>query len=185
MKTNILILAIMIISSVISGQGVSIGDKAPLIRAKADDGSTWDMRNVIGKDYIVLYFFPGALTSGCTKQACAYRDHKEDLQSVNAIVVGVSGDSRENMKIFKMTENLNFPLLSDEKGDIARLYGVPVGEGGSVKRTVEGKEYELSRDISIKRWTFIIDKEGKVIYKNESVNPEKDTQEVIDFLSNR
>jgi peroxiredoxin Q/BCP len=185
MKTNILILAIMIISSVISGQGVSIGDKAPLIRAKADDGSTWDMRNVIGKDNIVLYFFPGALTSGCTKQACAYRDHKEDLQSVNAIVVGVSGDSRENMKIFKMTENLNFPLLSDEKGDIARLYGVPVGEGGSVKRTVEGKEYELSRDISIKRWTFIIDKEGKVIYKNESVNPEKDTQEVIDFLSNR
>jgi peroxiredoxin Q/BCP len=185
MKTNILILAIMIVSSVISGQGVSIGDKAPLIRAKADDGSTWDMKDVIGKDNIVLYFFPGALTTGCTKQACAYRDHKEDLQSVNAIVVGVSGDSPENMKIFKMTENLNFPLLSDEKGDIARLYGVPVGEGGSVKRTVEGKEYELSRDISIKRWTFIIDKEGKIIYKNESVNPEKDTQEVIDFLSNR
>lgn len=175
----------MIVSSVISGQGVSIGDKAPLIRAKADDGSTWDMKDVIGKDNIVLYFFPGALTTGCTKQACAYRDHKEDLQSVNAIVVGVSGDSPENMKIFKMTENLNFPLLSDEKGDIARLYGVPVGEGGSVKRTVEGKEYELSRDISIKRWTFIIDKEGKIIYKNESVNPEKDTQEVIDFLSNR
>lgn len=172
----------MITSSVISGQGVSIGDKAPLFSAQADDGSMWDIKDVIGKDNIVLYFFPGALTSGCTKQACAYRDHSKDLQSVNAIVVGVSGDSPENMKIFKKSENLNFPLLSDEKGEIARLYGVPVGQGGSVKRTVEGKEYELFRDISFKRWTFIIGKDGQIIYKNESVDPEKDTQEVIDFL---
>lgn len=182
MKTFLLILSTMISSTVISGQGISIGDKAPVITGTADDGSVWNMNSVLGKDNIVLYFFPGALTSGCTKQACAYRDHKEDLNSVDATVVGVSGDSPENLRIFKMSENLNFPLLSDEKGEIARQYGVPVGQGGSVRKSVEGNEYELFRDISIKRWTFIIDKEGKVIYKNESVNPEKDAEEIIEFL---
>lgn len=183
MKTHLLILFIaMITSSIISGQGISIGEKAPVISAVADDGSTWNMNDYLGKDYIVVYFFPGAMTSGCTKQACAYRDRREDLQSIDAVVVGISGDKPENMSLFKKVENLNFPLLSDENGDIARKYGVPMGEGGAIKRSVEGKEYDLVRDISIKRWTFVIGKDGKVIYKNESVDPEKDSQEVIDFL---
>jgi thioredoxin-dependent peroxiredoxin len=125
------------------------------------------------------------MTSGCTKQACSYRDHREDLVSANAIVVGISGDKIENLKLFRQAENLNFPLLSDEKGNIAKSFGVPVGEGASIKRTVEGIEHELTRDITIKRWTFIAGKDGKVIYKNETVNPEKDSEEVLDFLSKK
>lgn len=187
MKERICIISIFMLASLAaSGQKtLSIGDKVPLFKATADDGSTWDMSKFIGRDYIVIYFFPGAMTSGCTKQACAYRDHQSDLASADAVVVGISGDDIENLKLFKQAENLNFPLLSDKKGNIAGSFGVPVGEGASINRTVGGIEHELIRDITIKRWTFIAGKDGKIIYKNESVNPEQDSEEVMNFLSMR
>lgn len=159
------------------------GDKIPLFKATADDGSIWDISKYIGKDYIIVYFFPAAMTSGCTKQACSYRDHQGDLTSADAIVVGISGDKPENLKLFKQAESLNFPLLSDAKGNIANSFGVPAGEGASIKRTVGGFEHELVRDLTIKRWTFIAGKDGKIIYKNEAVDAEKDTEEVLHFLS--
>lgn len=185
MKERIFIISIFMLASFsMSGQiSLSIGDKVPLFKATADDGSTWNISKFIGKDYIVIYFFPGAMTSGCTKQACSYRDHQNDLASANAIVVGISGDEIKNLKLFKQAENLNFPLLSDKKGNIARSFGVPIGEGASIKRTVGGIEHELIRDITIKRWTFVVGKDGKIIYKNEAVNAEKDSEEVLNFLS--
>jgi peroxiredoxin Q/BCP len=164
-------------------KNLSLGDKIPLFKATADDGSTWDISKYIGKDYIIVYFFPAAMTSGCTKQACSYRDHQGDLTSADAIVVGISGDKPENLKLFKRAESLNFPLLSDAKGNIANSFGVPAGEGASIKRTVGGVEHELVRDLTIKRWTFIAGKDGKIIYKNEAVDAEKDTEEVLHFLS--
>jgi peroxiredoxin Q/BCP len=185
MKKRIFIISIVMLASysLYSQNTLSIGDKIPLFKATADDGSTWDISKYIGKEYIVIYFFPGAMTSGCTKQACSYRDHQNDLSSAGALVVGISGDKPENLKLFRQAENLNFPLLSDEKGNIAKSFGVPVGEGASIKRTVAGIEHELVRDITIKRWTFIAGKDGKIIYKNEAVNAEKDTEEVLKFLS--
>jgi thioredoxin-dependent peroxiredoxin len=166
-----------------SQKTLDIGDTVPLFKATADDSSTWDISKFIGKDYIVIYFFPGAMTGGCTKQACSYRDHHNDLSSANAIVVGISGDKIENLKLFRQAENLNFPLLSDEKGKIAESFGVPISEGASIIRTVGGIEHQLVRDITIKRWTFIVGKDGKIIYKNEAVNAEKDSEEVLNFLS--
>lgn len=184
MKTRIIIISILIMTSInLSGQqSISVGEKAPLFKAAADDGSVWDLRDHVGKDYIVVYFYPGAMTGGCTKQACSYRDHQTELKSADAIVVGISGDKPENLKLFRKAENLNFPLLSDERGEIARSFGVPVGEGASIKRTVDGIEHELVRDVSAKRWTFIIDKDGRIIYKNDAVNAEKDSEEVLSFL---
>ncbi len=163
-------------------QSLSVGDKAPLFKATADDGSTWDLKKFIGKDYVVVYFYPAAMTGGCTKQACSYRDHKEDLKSADAIVIGISGDKPENLKLFRQAENLNFPLLSDEKGEIANSFGVPLSEGSTIKRTVLGTEYDLERGVTAKRWTFIVGKDGKIVYKNEAVNAEKDTEEVLSFL---
>jgi thioredoxin-dependent peroxiredoxin len=187
MKKHICLISLfMLVSfSMYSQKTLSIGDKVPLFKAIADDGSTWEISKSIGKNYIVIYFFPGAMTSGCTKEACSYRDHLKDLSSANAIVVGISGDKIENLKLFREADSLNFPLLSDEKGNIAISFGVPIGEGASFKRTVGGIEHELVRDITIKRWTFIVGKDGKIIYKNEAVNPEKDSQEVLNFLSMR
>lgn len=163
-------------------QGLSVGEKAPEFKAPADDGSTWKMSKYLGKDYIVVYFYPAAMTGGCTKQACAYRDSKESLQSADVVVVGISGDKVENLKLFKQAENLNFSLLSDEKGEIAKAFGVPAGAGGAIKRTVGGTEHELVRGVSAKRWTFIVGKDKKIIYKNESVNAEKDAEEVLNFI---
>jgi thioredoxin-dependent peroxiredoxin len=185
MKARIFIVSIFLLASITmySQKTLSIGDKTPMFKATADDGSTWDISKYIGKDNIVIFFFPGAMTGGCTKQACAYRDHQDDLSSADAIVVGISSDKIESLKLFRQAENLNFPLLSDERGSIAGSFGVPLGEGASIKRTVGGVEYELVRDISIKRWTFIIGKDGKIIYKNEAVDAEKDSEEVLKFLS--
>jgi peroxiredoxin Q/BCP len=185
MKAQICIISIFLLASFsASGQkSLSVGDKVPLFKAPADDGSTWDISKFIGKDYIVIYFYPGAMTGGCTKQACAYRDHKDNLASAGATVVGISGDGIENLKLFKQAENLNFTLLSDSKGNIAGSFGVPAGEGALIKRTVGGVEHELVRDITLKRWTFIVGKNGKIIYKNEAVDAEKDSEEVLNFLS--
>jgi len=184
MKTQLCAFAIFIITSVaVSGQqGLSVGDKAPEFKAIADDGSSWEIKNFLGEKYIVVYFYPAAMTGGCTKQACSYRDHRDDLQSAGVVVIGISGDKIENLRLFKQAENLNFTLLSDEKGDIARAFGVPLGEGGAIKRTVEGTEHELVRGVTAKRWTFIVGKDKKIIYRNESVNAEKDTEEVLDFI---
>ena len=168
----------------ISQQGVEIGDKAPDFTAAADDGSKWNLKDHIGKDYIVVYFFPGAMTTGCTKQACSYRDRQKDLQAEDVTVVGISGDKVDNLKLFKKAENLNFPLLSDTNGEIARLFGVPVGAGSTFKKVIDGNEFEITRELSAKRWTFIIGKDGKIIYKNDAVNAEKDSEEVLNFIKN-
>jgi peroxiredoxin Q/BCP len=184
MKIQLLTLAIFIFSSfTIPGQeGISVGDKAPEFKALADNGSTWEINKFLGNKYIVVYFYPAAMTGGCTKQACSYRDHLGDLQSADVVVVGVSGDNLENLRFFKQAENLNFTLLSDEKGEIAKAFGVPLSEGGSIKRTIGGIEHELVRGVTAKRWTFIIGKDKKIIYKNESVNAEQDSEEVLDFI---
>jgi peroxiredoxin Q/BCP len=177
-----LVLSLYVSFSAVGQQGVSVGEKAPDFKATADDGSTWKMSKYLGKDYIVVYFYPAAMTGGCTKQACAYRDSREMLQSNGVVVVGVSGDKVENLKLFKQAENLNFTLLSDEKGEIAKAFGVPAGAGGAIKRTVGGTEHELVRGVSAKRWTFVVGKDKKIIYKNESVNAEKDAEEVLNFI---
>lgn len=176
-------LIILVATLTVSGQDViKVGDKAPVFKAKADDGSTWDMNKYLGKNYIVVYFYPAAMTGGCTKQACSYRDHRDDLLAAGVEVVGISGDNVEGLKLFKQAENLNFTLLSDTDGTIAKAFGVPLSEGGSIKRTVAGAEHELVRGVTAKRWTFVIGKDKKIIYKNDAVNAEKDTEEVLNFV---
>lgn len=184
MRTILFLLVTFIVATgtVNCQSGLNVGDKAPSFKALADDGSTWNINKFLGRDYIVVYFYPAAMTGGCTKQACSYRDHQNDLQSADAVAVGISGDKIENLRLFKESEKLNFTLLSDEKGEIAKAFGVPVSEGGTIKRTVFGAEHDLLRGVTAKRWTFIIGKDKKIIYKNEAVDTEKDPDEVLNFL---
>lgn len=167
-----------------NAQVLNVGDEAPVFEAKEDNGNTFELKNYIGDKFIVVYFYPAAMTGGCTKQACTYRDFKTQLNSANAIVVGVSGDSVEGLKLFKKANDLNFPLLSDETGAIAKKYGVPMRDGGSITREVNGQEYELVRGVTASRWTFIIDKNGKIAYKNTEVDAANDPQEILDFIKN-
>ena len=122
------------------------------------------------------------MTGGCTKQACAYRDNTKELSELGAQVVGVSGDSVVNLAAFKKMHQLNFPLLSDVNGIIAERFGVPSRKGGKLTREIDGESLDFFRSSSMSRWTFVIDKEGKVVYKNTKVKATEDTKTVIDFL---
>lgn len=180
--TTVFLIAFAIASAAQNSTVLSVGDKAPVFKTLADDGSTWDIKDYIGKKYIVVYFYPAAMTGGCTKQACAYRDMKTEIESADALVVGISGDNVEGLKLFKKAENLNFTLLSDEKGEIAAKFGVPIRDGGKITKEINGESFDLVRGITANRWTFIIDKNGKIVYKNEQVNVEKDTEQVLSFI---
>jgi thioredoxin-dependent peroxiredoxin len=179
----IFILVLMVSQVKAQNAGLNVGDKVANFEATADNGKTWKSKKVIGKKNLVVYFYPAAMTGGCTKQACAYRDAMDDLSSADAEVVGISGDEVKNLELFKQAHNLNFTLLSDSDGSIARMFGVPVTEGAkSIEREVDGTLHTLARGLTTSRWTFIVDKQGKVIYKSTDVNAEQDSKAVLEVL---
>jgi len=165
---------------------LKVGDKAPLFNANDHLGDLWQASKVLesGK-FLVVYFYPAAMTGGCTKQACAYRDASMPLGQEGIHVVGVSADPVKSLKYFRDEHKLNFPLLSDVNGLIATRFGVPIRDGGSIKRTVQGREVTLERPYTFARWTFIVDPSGKVVYKNTGVKAAEDTEAVIDFIKAR
>ncbi len=159
-----------------------IGDQAPQFTARDDANQLWNSNDYFGKKVVVVYFYPAAMTGGCTKQACAFRDDKAKFDELNAIVVGISGDKVENLKYFKEAHNLNFPLLADPDGSIAKKYGVQIKEGGSIVRNIGGTDITLERGVTASRWTYIIDKNSKVVYKNTEVNAEEDSKQTIEII---
>jgi len=161
---------------------LNVGDKAPAFAAKDADGNDWSSADHVGKNFIVLYFYPAAMTGGCTKQACSYRDDLSQFRQAGAEVVGVSGDEVENLKAFQKVENLNFTLLSDPDGSIAKKFGVPLRDGGSINKTVDGQDKTFKRGVTASRWTFIIDKDGKVAYVNPQVDAPNDSKAVMAAL---
>lgn len=161
---------------------LNVGDPAPAFEAVADDGQLWRSEEHVGRSILVVYFYPAAMTDGCTKQACSFRDNRSQLQELGAEVVGVSGDRLDNLRAFKGSNMLNFPLLSDTEGSIARLFGVPLRQGGTITRTVDGRELALTRDVTAARWTFIIGRDGKIAYKETQVDPAGDGEAVVAAL---
>ncbi len=161
---------------------LNVGDRAPVFQGASDTGSTWRSRDHVGRRFVVVYFYPAAMTGGCTAQACAFRDNRSRLQELGAEVVGVSGDRVANLRAFKRSNRLNFPLVSDTRGAIARAFGVPVGAGGEITRNVDGHDVALTRDVTAARWTFIIDRAGRVVYKDTEVDPAGDGTAVVDAL---
>ncbi|MFC1652962.1 peroxiredoxin [Planctomycetota bacterium] len=162
---------------------VDIGETAPIFNANDHNGNLWQGTKHIGQgQYLIIYFYPAAMTGGCTKQACAYRNDTAILKELGITVAGVSADPVNNLKAFQQTEGLNFSLLSDVNGTIAKLFGVPLRKGGSIERSVEGKETTLIRPYTTARWTFIVDKQGKVIYKKTDVKAANDSQAAIAFI---
>ncbi len=101
-----------------------VGDKAPLVTGKNQDGKEWKLANSIGKKIVLLYFYPKDETPGCTKEACGLRDEMETLKKEKVEVIGVSFDSAESHQKFIEKHNLNFSLLADTDGKIADAYGV-------------------------------------------------------------
>jgi peroxiredoxin Q/BCP len=160
-----------------------IGDPAPAFSTLDQNEQTWSLAEHTGKNYLIIYFYPGAMTGGCTKQACSYRDYLNSGGDLNVEVIGISGDSPQSLHYFQQAEQLNFTLLSDPDGSIAKQFGVPARSiDKTIKRTVEGNEVELTRKTGIARWTFILDPDGKIIYRKSNVRATEDMSNAMNFI---
>ncbi len=103
---------------------LSVGNVAPDFTAQLDDGSEFRLADKRGEKHVVLYFYPKDGTSGCTAEACSFRDNYSAIGAYDAIIVGVSGDSEESHRSFKEDNALSFPLISDPDGRLRDLYDV-------------------------------------------------------------
>jgi len=131
---------------------VDVGDKAPSFTLPADGGGKVSLKDFKGKA-VVLYFYPKDDTSGCTAEACAFRDALPDFSKVKAEIVGISRDPVKSHDAFKAKYDLPFPLVSDEDGAVCEAYGT------WVEKSMYGRKY-----MGIERTTFLID--GKGVIRN-------------------
>jgi len=131
---------------------LDVGDKAPAFTLPTDGGGEVSLKDFRGKT-VVLYFYPKDDTSGCTAEACAFRDALPDFSKVKAQVLGISRDPVKSHDKFKAKYDLTFPLLSDEDGKVCEAYGV------WVEKSMYGRKY-----MGIERSTFVID--GKGVIRN-------------------
>jgi|TARA_B110000977_G_scaffold123711_1_gene158647 peroxiredoxin Q/BCP len=129
-----------------------VGNKAPSFRLRDQDGSQIALKDYLGNKYVVLYFYPKAMTPGCTAQACGIRDSKKALDKRDVVVLGVSPDAVKRLPKFIDKESLNFSLLSDEDHAVADKYGV-----WGMKKFM-GREF-----MGLIRTTFIIGKDGRLL----------------------
>ncbi|WP_299522947.1 peroxiredoxin [uncultured Lutibacter sp.] len=162
---------------------LNVEDKVPTFSGLDDTGNEWNSSDVLS-DFLVVYFYPAAMTGGCTAQACAYRDDKVTFDKMGVTIIGVSGDEVANLKHFKESSQLNFPLLSDPIGNIAKIFGVPTKDGGSITREFNGDSFMLTRGVTAARWTFVLDKDRKIIYKNAEVTAAEDSKKVQAIIKN-
>lgn len=127
------------------------GDLAPAFTLETDCGEKVSLKDFKGK-MVVLYFYPKDMTSGCTQQACDFRDLKAKFTRADAVILGVSKDSVARHEKFKEKEGLNFTLLSDEDGKVCAAYGV------WKEKSMYGRKY-----MGIERTTFVIGPNGKIL----------------------
>ena len=128
-----------------------IGNMAPAFSLLDQDGNTVSLKDFKGEKNVVLYFYPKAMTPGCTVQACGIRDNKDAFEQFDTVVLGVSPDAVARLPKFIEKQNLNFTLLSDEDHAIAEKYGC-----WGMKKFM-GKEF-----MGLIRTTFIIGKDGRL-----------------------
>jgi peroxiredoxin Q/BCP len=145
---------------------VNVGDKVPDFTLPSQMGDNVTLSEYFGKKNIILYFYPKDETRGCTREACEFRDRYDVFTSLGAEVLGVSSDTLESHKSFATHHGLPFLLLSDEKGEVRKLYGVPSTMG-----------------ILPGRVTYIIDKKSVVRHIfNSQFQPEKHIEEALKIL---
>ena len=163
---------------------VKVGDPAPTFQSVDDQGKPWKSADHVGKKKtLVLYFYPADFTGGCTAQACSFRDDVEKLNDQGIEVVGISGDSVATHKLFKNHHKLNFTLLADEKGDVAKLFGVPVGAGGKASGfDLKGDKVDVIRGSTIQRFTVVINKAGTVAAIDKIGDAKGDSKRVADLV---
>lgn len=146
------------------------GKKAPLFTLPDGKGKKIALKDLIGKP-VVIYFYPKDMTSGCTVEACDFRDAHPDFKKLKTTVLGISRDSVDSHKKFSDKYELPFPLLSDEAGKVTEKYGV------WKEKSMYGKKY-----MGIERTTFVLDKNGKIAKKFPKVKVKGHVDEVMKVI---
>ena len=147
----------------LAADSLPVGADAPVVSAVTDSGDTLNLGDVYAKNtYTVVWFYPKALTGGCTKQGCSLRDASAELTKRGAAVVGVSTDNVEAQKKFKETNNFPFPLLADTDKKVVKAFG-------------------QSAVLMASRECYVI-KGGKIVYKDTGVT-DKQAENVLAFLA--
>ncbi len=146
------------------------GTKAPAFTLQNVDGKEISLSDFSGKK-VVLYFYPKDNTSGCSKEACSFRDFYKEILKTGAVVIGVSKDSIASHEKFRDKYGLPFYLVSDKDHHVAEDYGV-WGE-----KKMYGKV-----SVGMKRTTFVISEEGVILRVFEKIKTETHGQEVLDYL---
>jgi peroxiredoxin Q/BCP len=147
--------------SLCSAATPKVGDQAPPVEGKDQDGKTWKLADVAGKKIVLLYFYPKDDTPGCTKEACGFRDQMGDLKKENVEVIGVSFDSPESHQKFIAKFKLNFPLLADTDQRIADAYGAKM------------TDRPLPRRVS-----FLIGLDGKIAHVTDTMSADTHLREM-------
>lgn len=151
---------------------LSAGDQAPVFTLPDQDGKPVALESLQGKK-VLVYFYPKAMTPGCTVQAQGLRDVQNELQQNNVVVLGISPDAVKRLPKFIEKEQLNFTLLSDEDHTVADAFGV----WGPKK--FMGKEYD-----GIHRISFLIDEDGQIEQVFNKFKTKEHHLVILDYLKN-
>jgi thioredoxin-dependent peroxiredoxin len=146
---------------------LKVGDLAPDFQLKDEAGKMRTLAEFRGKK-VALYFYPKDNTPGCTREACSLRDGYSTLQEAGIVILGVSFDTSESHRKFKDKHNLPFILLSDGKKEVAKAYGASGGLLGA---------------LMAKRYTYLIDENGKIVHIFKKVDVSNHAEEVLQAFS--
>jgi len=167
MKQLISLFALLVSSTVLaSAAELKVGDNAPNFELKGSDGKTYRLSDFKGKKPVVIAWFPKAFTGGCTKECKAMKEQGEAIRNYDAAYFTASVDDAEQNKKFAESLNLDYPILSDPTRETAKAYGV-LNERGMANR-----------------WTFYIDKNGKIAHIDQKVNTENHGNDIATELKN-
>ena len=144
---------------------LTVGDTVPSFSLPDQDGKIFHSSDHIGKQTLVIFFYPKDESMVCTKEACSFRDRYTDLVKAGAVVIGINGGSVESHKKFQLKDKLPYPLLSDSGNRVINLFAIP-------------KQFFMTG-----RKTFVVDKTGKIVFTyNSSIKGSKHAEVVLDFL---
>lgn len=149
---------------------LEVGKKAPSFTLLDQNGKKHSLKDYLGKK-VVLYFYPKDNTSGCTKEACSYKELYPDFMEKGAVVIGISKDSVKSHKSFEDKYELPFILLSDEDTTVIQKYDV------WKEKSMYGRKY-----MGIERSTYLIDEKGKIIKAYQKVKPADNAKDVLEDL---
>ena len=168
-RINFCLIIILFYASIIftscggNAENLNVGNAAPDFSLQDSDSINYTLSDYKGNNPVVIYFYPKAGTSGCTKEACGIRDEWSKFKENNIVVFGISVDSKKSIKEFIIDHDLNFPLLSDETKEVSKKYGV------------------LNNIGLDSRITFVVDKNGNISNIIRDVNVETHADDVFNL----